>query len=84
MKTGQTHLFKNGTPGAKWYTGFLKRHPNLSIRVAQNFAACRAKKEIFKISDKVFSIYIFSVGRMKIFHKRIVTRVAILTNKAVF
>ena len=62
IRTDQTHLFKNGTPWAKWFTGFLKRHPNLSIRVAQNFAVCRAKGVTFEISEKwyqgIFDLYL--------------------------
>lgn len=34
--------FTDGRPGRKWYTSFLKRHPELSERVAQNLTTARA------------------------------------------
>ena len=34
--------FVNGQPGRSWYQAFLKRHPELSQRVAQNLTKSRA------------------------------------------
>lgn len=40
---GVQDKFKNRTPSAKWLMNFLKRHPNISFRVAQNLTKSRAK-----------------------------------------
>jgi hypothetical protein len=42
-RTNQENLFKDGTPSNKWYDGFLGRYPEISVRIAQNFALNRAK-----------------------------------------
>ncbi|XP_062705627.1 tigger transposable element-derived protein 1-like isoform X2 [Aedes albopictus] len=34
--------FKNGILGPRWVAGFLKRHPNISRRVASSLSKCRA------------------------------------------
>ena len=34
--------FKNNRPGQHWYRAFMKRHPNLSNRIAQNLTCTRA------------------------------------------
>lgn len=34
--------FKHEVPGRKWYEGFLKRHPNISLRVSQNLTKSRS------------------------------------------
>lgn len=34
--------FTNGRPGRKWYDGFLKRHPEISLRMTQNLTSSRA------------------------------------------
>lgn len=34
--------FKNNRPGWHWYKAFLRRHPNLSLRIAQNLTSSRA------------------------------------------
>ncbi|XP_039303426.1 uncharacterized protein LOC120357328 [Solenopsis invicta] len=34
--------FKNNRPGQHWYRAFMKRHPNLSTRIAQNLTSTRA------------------------------------------
>ncbi|XP_065363191.1 uncharacterized protein LOC135956584 [Calliphora vicina] len=38
----RTTPFLNGRPGRKWYQGFLKRHPCLSIREAEGISKGRA------------------------------------------
>lgn len=42
--------FKNGKPGQKWYSSFLKRHPEISIRTPESIDKARAKlsKEYIK------------------------------------
>nr|CAH7740421.1 unnamed protein product [Callosobruchus chinensis] len=39
---GKSALFKNKTPGQKWYLGFLKRHPEISLREAEAINKARA------------------------------------------
>lgn len=34
--------FKNNRPGQHWYRAFMRRHPNLSNRIAQNLTCTRA------------------------------------------
>lgn len=41
MKERKT-LFKDNRPGRNWFTRFLKRHKNLSIRLAENLCKSRA------------------------------------------
>lgn len=40
--TGKIHLFKNGVPGQKWYSNFLKRHQEISLREAETINKARA------------------------------------------
>lgn len=35
--------FKDGRPGQRWYTSFLRRHPQISIRSAESLCKNRAK-----------------------------------------
>ena len=35
-------IFTNEKPGRRWYEGFLRRHPEISVRVAQNLPKNRA------------------------------------------
>lgn len=41
MKERRT-IFKNNRPGRNWFNRFLKRHSNLSIRLAENLCKSRA------------------------------------------
>lgn len=36
------NTFTNGRPGRHWYESFLKRHPEVSVRVSQNLTSSRA------------------------------------------
>ncbi|XP_044757482.1 CENP-B homolog protein 2-like [Coccinella septempunctata] len=35
--------FKNGRPGQKWFSGFLKRHPELVMKAAESLDSSKAK-----------------------------------------
>ena len=37
------NTFTDNRPGKKWWTGFLKRHPELSLRTPENLDSHRAK-----------------------------------------
>lgn len=39
---GRPNPFRNGLPGRHWYEGFLRRHPEISVCVAQNLTGNRA------------------------------------------
>ena len=41
-------LFTDGWPGHHWYEAFLRRHPEISIRVAQNLSKSRASEDILR------------------------------------
>ncbi|XP_022181112.1 jerky protein homolog-like [Myzus persicae] len=43
--------FKNNTPGDDWVSGFLKRHPELSVKVSSNIKKSRAKITADDIND---------------------------------
>ena len=45
-------LFKDNIPTDKWYTGFIKRHPMLSQRIAKNLAICRSKNYTYEIAEE--------------------------------
>jgi hypothetical protein len=45
-------LFKDNIPTDKWYTGFIKRHPMLSQRIAKNLAMCRSKNYTYEIAEE--------------------------------
>lgn len=40
--TGKLGAFPNGSPGVRWYKGFLKRHPEISQREAEGINKARA------------------------------------------
>jgi len=43
--------FKNNTPGDDWVSGFLKRHPELSVKVSSKIKKSRAKITADDIND---------------------------------
>lgn len=56
--TKQKTVFKNNRPGKHWYTSFMARHPELSIRIAQNLTSTRAEaveSRLRKWYDKVLN-----------------------------
>nr|CAI5853559.1 unnamed protein product [Callosobruchus analis] len=40
--TEKEAAFKNGKPGQKWYSNFLKRHPRIALREAESVTKARA------------------------------------------
>lgn len=55
QETNQAHLFPGGVPGDDWYKGFLKRHSELSVRIARNLGAARANATDAELVDKWFA-----------------------------
>lgn len=41
-KIQRPNPFTQGVPGRSWFESFLKRHPNISVRMAQNLTSSRA------------------------------------------
>ena len=41
-KNQRKHPFQNGTAGRAWFQGFMRRHPNLTVRSPQPLSYCRA------------------------------------------
>ena len=50
----KTHLFPKGVPNDDWWNGFMKRHPQLSLRKAQALQICRAKASTPEIINHWF------------------------------
>ncbi|KAJ8930523.1 hypothetical protein NQ314_016670 [Rhamnusium bicolor] len=40
--SNKQHLFKNGKPGQRWYSNFLKRHLEISLQEAEGINKARA------------------------------------------
>lgn len=51
--------FKNNMPGRKWYEGFLRRHPELSLRTPQNLTMSRASVKKIQIRRRFIEVYEF-------------------------
>ena len=58
IKNGLRHPFshENGAAGKKWLKGFLKRHPNLSIRKPQGISKARIKGFTPENVNKFFAL----------------------------
>lgn len=46
--------FKDGLPGQKWWTGFLRRWPSLAERKPQHFPTSRAEASTPAVMDQYF------------------------------
>ena len=53
--SGRPHPFKNGRAGRDWYEGFLKRHPQLSLRKPEALSYARAKNANAKVIEDFFA-----------------------------
>ena len=55
QQTGQTHLFKNGTPSANYFYRFMNRHKDkLKTLKAQNISEIRARSTTSEVFDEWF------------------------------
>ncbi len=68
-KSHRQHPFNNGMAGRAWFEGFLRRHPNLTIRSPQPLSYCRAfnanHETISDFYGKLGAIY----GRLNLLSK---------------
>lgn len=54
LAQGRETPFKDGVPGRKWWTGFLRRWPSLSERKPQHFPSNRAEASTPEAMDSFF------------------------------
>ena len=66
-KGGIDHPFQNGLAGRKWFDGFRRRHPTLTLHSPQSLSYLRAKLGNPKILEDFFAmlISIFSLNLCK-------------------
>jgi hypothetical protein len=43
MRNNILHLLKNDMAGEEWYKGFIKRYPQISLRIPQQITTAKAK-----------------------------------------
>ena len=73
VESNRVTPFRNGRPGHNWYKMFMRRHPVLSNRVAQNLTCIRAsvtEKEVREWFDRV-KVYLEEKGLINIENKRV-------------
>ncbi|XP_052278809.1 uncharacterized protein LOC127877190 [Dreissena polymorpha] len=54
-KLGIKSPFRNGVPGKDWIAGFLKRHPDVSLRTPQALSTCRARMLNETVTNNYFN-----------------------------
>ena len=64
-KDGRPNPFRDNTPGYHWFTAFMKRHPELSIRQSESLPVSRAKGCSKEELDRWFSDFYDSFGRVR-------------------
>ena len=68
-KCERPHPFKNEKAGRWWFQGFKSRHPNLTVRMPQSLAYCRAlsanKENISDFFGKLGAVY----GKLNVIFK---------------
>jgi len=52
--SGRPHPFKESSAGRDWYEGFMKRHPQLSLRKPEALSYARAKNANAKVIENFF------------------------------
>ena len=67
--TGRPHPFKNGSAGRDWYEGFLKRHPQLTLRKPEALSYARAKNANAKAIEDFFAKLAAVCARLNILSK---------------
>ena len=53
--SGRSHPFKEGSTGRDWYEGFLRRHPQLSLRKPEALSYARAKNANAKMVEDFYA-----------------------------
>ena len=53
--SGRSHPFKEGSAGRDWYEGFLRRHPQLSLRKPEALSYARAKNANAKVVEDFYA-----------------------------
>lgn len=53
--SSRPHPFRNGSAGLDWYEGFLKRHPQLTLRKPEALLYARAKNANTKVIEDFFA-----------------------------
>ena len=56
IQSGIKTIFKNSMPGRMWFSLFRKRHPEITVRVAQNFPLNRAEAMSPKVINDFFEM----------------------------
>ncbi|KAH3782053.1 hypothetical protein DPMN_159964 [Dreissena polymorpha] len=54
-KLGIKSPFRNDVPGMDWIAGFLKRHPDVSLRTPQALSTCRARMLNVTLTNSYFT-----------------------------
>ena len=58
-KLQKQNPFTNNTPGRYWYSGFLKRHPEVSERISENVCLNRAKVSELSLRNWFQEIFLY-------------------------
>ena len=53
-KDGRPNPFRDNSPGYAWFKGFMRRHPEISVRQAESLPVNRAKGCSPKVLDRWF------------------------------
>lgn len=59
LKTGRKNSFKNNKPGRHWFENFMKRHPEISKRLAENVSLNRAKVSDLNIQKWFSEVHVY-------------------------
>ena len=67
--SGRSHLFKEGSAGRDWYEGFLRRHPQLSLRKPEALSYARAKNDNAQVVEDFYAKLAAVCARLNILSK---------------